>query len=223
MRHSSPFRIRKIKRYRGARYASESPENMIGYAAWLSWAFPQKLVRGAVTLLLLAGLSMGLASCGDEDYEDHGPTDGIPPDGDYYSDGDLDTEDNNTEHYDITDGIPPDGDYYSDGDLDTEDDNTEHYDITDGKPDGDYYPDGDFITDGDKVDHYDLTDGIDIDGDYSDYYPDGDLDTDGEDHPDGDLVTDGDNHLDYDMTDGLDMESYPKTDLVPSPPKNIRK
>lgn len=149
MKKTTPFQIRRVKRYRSARYASESPENMIGYAAWLSWAFPKKLVKGAVTLLLLAGLSLGAVGCVDDDIT-------FENDKQEQTDGDAaKTSDGDAEESIDGDSLI-DGDGLIDGDLITDGD----YDYLDG---GDVYPtDGDIVTDGD-----DPTDGDDVvDGDY---------------------------------------------------------
>jgi len=63
MKKSSPFTVQKIKKYRKAHYGSESGVNLIGHAVWLSWRFSQQVVKGAVALLLFAGVSMGAISC----------------------------------------------------------------------------------------------------------------------------------------------------------------
>ena len=62
MTTKSPFKIQPVKRYRNAVYGSESGESILGRACWLAWNFPKKIVRGAVTLLLVAGLALG-AGC----------------------------------------------------------------------------------------------------------------------------------------------------------------
>ncbi len=59
MSSNSPFKLEPVKRYRNAVYASESGESIIGRACWLAWTFPRKIVKGAVTLLLAAGLALG--------------------------------------------------------------------------------------------------------------------------------------------------------------------
>lgn len=67
MKKESPFRIQPVRRYKRARYASESGESLIGRAMWLSYFFPRKVVNGAVTLLLLGGLALGAHGCFAED------------------------------------------------------------------------------------------------------------------------------------------------------------
>ncbi len=67
MNKKSPFKVQPIKRYRQARYGSESAQSLTARALWLSWFFPQKVARAAVTLLLAAGLALGSPSCSDSD------------------------------------------------------------------------------------------------------------------------------------------------------------
>lgn len=80
MKPFSPFRLAPVKRYNKARYGSESPERLIGFAAWLSWRFPQALVKGAITLLLAAGLALGAPGCGDSADPTYDDTDGVAED-----------------------------------------------------------------------------------------------------------------------------------------------
>jgi hypothetical protein len=125
MNPSSPFRFSPLKRYKNAHYGSESPEHMVGFAAWLAWRFPQKLVKGAIMLLLAAGLALGTPAC-VEDTIEYTDGDTEQTDGDVVADGDSEdgdvVVDGDTADGDVVDGDNTDGDVVTDGD----------YDVTDG-------------------------------------------------------------------------------------------
>ena len=70
MATETPFSQRIVTTYRNARYGSESGENIVSKACWLSWVFPKKIVRRMVTFLLAAGLALG-AGC-SEDHSNFG-------------------------------------------------------------------------------------------------------------------------------------------------------
>ncbi len=72
MNEKSPFQIKAVSRYRRALYASESGETVIGRACWLSWFVPKKVAKAAVTLLLAAGLALGVG-CKDEGVTKYNP------------------------------------------------------------------------------------------------------------------------------------------------------
>ncbi len=65
----TPFKHRIVTSYRNARYKSESGESIMARACWLSWMVPKKIIRRAVTLLLVAGLALGAGCSENEDNE----------------------------------------------------------------------------------------------------------------------------------------------------------
>ncbi len=81
----TPFKVKPVKRYGGARYHSEVGTELTARACWLSAIAPAKLVRGAVTLLLAASLALGVMACGDD------TTIHIKPGGGENVDGDTDS------------------------------------------------------------------------------------------------------------------------------------
>jgi hypothetical protein len=64
MPYESPFHVRPLRRYRKARYGSETPENLTAWACWLSWQYPRKAAKGAAVLLCAAALVLGGGAIG---------------------------------------------------------------------------------------------------------------------------------------------------------------
>ena len=66
MSHENRFRVQPLRNYKEPAYATESGETTVAQACWLSWLFPQGLVKKAATLLLAAGLAFGVVACNED-------------------------------------------------------------------------------------------------------------------------------------------------------------
>ncbi len=73
------FKLKPVKRYHGARYYSEMGLTLQARACWLSTIVPARLARGAVTLLLAAGLAFGGMGCEGKLIEEVEPDGDLPP------------------------------------------------------------------------------------------------------------------------------------------------
>ncbi len=82
MAANSLFKQRIVTNYNQATYGSESGETIVARACWLSWVFPKKIIRRAVTLLLAAGLALS-TGCGDnqKNTSNYGRIGGVDTDG----------------------------------------------------------------------------------------------------------------------------------------------